>query len=680
MPKGSEVKEVIRGFTGQKSSIPSGSLEPTDAEKIINFTVRKFRLRKVWGASLYANLDFGDLQSGVDWVDRFRHMWFCQRGNSIGKETADGSKVFEEIGTISLGTTTRVRSEKWRNRIYMTNGVENKFYEDSLSSGEKYLTLGLIPPGNGLRDSLSLQPSISLELNTGGSGQFDNDTKYEYVVTFWDNTREIESLPNGAEAGEDGLWSGSKPANITTTGASQLITIDISDVKAVGYDEDRVTHWIVYRRKYDSTTDLPLDDFKRIGLGDGLISIESDSVQDSTEDDDLGTVLDESLSPPPSGLNYSGAASTDVGPRFIKEHNDQLWLFGPRYPGFGLLGYNKATGIAYASRVGFPDYFEFSYDVGYADDQKDTGLAKYRNTLIFFKSNSIYYLDGTNPGNYAVRELDNKRGAVASGSIQETPVGVIALSSDGFILVDSVSPARIISESIFDEIQGINFSQIDKIVSAYNMQEGKYECHIPMRSSLNANKVFVYDINTKSWDFRNKNVGGSAHFDIGDDGERVGLLGDPNNGRLYDLVDESQVTFNGQKIAGRWASKHFDFGEPDKLKRLVSMRLKARSAGAFSLDIDVVMDNGQQETYSLKNVNSESVFTTLAASESDDDGDELVLDQGQLSEDLTWKKFEIMLSGVARNFQVIIRESGETDNSRGFEIDEIVLVGNLLGR
>jgi hypothetical protein len=56
------------------------------------------------------------------------------------------------------------------------------------------------------------------------------------------------------------------------------------------------------------------------------------------------------------------------------------------------------------------------------------------------------------------------------------------------------------------------------------------------------------------------------------------------------------------------------------------------------------------------------------------------LDEGQYAADLSWKKFEILLSGVARNFKVAIKQSEMGEASRGFEIDEIVFVGNMLGR
>jgi hypothetical protein len=709
MPKGSEVKEIIRAFTGQKSAIASGLLQPTDAERILNFTTRRGRLRKFWGASVYANPEFGN-GFGVTWIDRFRQRWFFQRGDFIGRETGETSKQFDHVGSFIQGDTTRVRSEKWRDRLYMVNSVENKFFEERPLQDPPYAfqNIGIFPPGN----------NRNIVINSFGDTQnpilqvtpeFDEDGElsgiWQYTFTWFDARTNTESMASDSIIGTDGLWTprhiGDPLVGFGDGSAQNTARVNIALAKALGFDADRVTHWILYRRPVSDGIN-PDDDYKRVMTSESvdsdlfdipeLIPIATEEVFDYGEA--VSSVLNEGNSPPPSGRFLRSQDindSSDVritgpyGPKFIRRHNDQIWLFGVSLPiveqsGNGFVTTKIVSGVAYASAVSNPDYYLYTYDIGYADDQKDTGIAKHRNTLMFFKEKSIYYLDGTNPENYAVRELDNKRGAVSPGSIQETPIGVIGLAADGFILVDSASPAKLISEEIEDEIRQINFTQSEKIISSYDIQEGKYECHAPMRSSMNANKVFIYDVNTKSWDFRDKAVGASSAFSLDSNKRRVGLVGDQQSSRLYDVADESVVTFNGQKITGKWSSRQFDFGEPDKQKRLVSMRIKARCAGKFLLDIDVIMDEGQQQTYSLREIDSETIFSTWAESQDDSDGDELVLDEGQYAADLSWKKFEILLSGVARNFKVAIKQSEMGEASRGFEIDEIVFVGNMLGR
>ncbi len=563
MPAPPQTEEIVRIFSGQKSSFGHPLLQPGDAEEIINFVIRKGRLRKIWGCSLYAQPVIAAAGGGVRWIDRFRNRWIYQQGRYVGYETADGSKVFEEIGSFiePPGSDGKIRSEKHQNRIYMVNGVENKFYEDSLLSGEKFLNLGIYPPGNGAFPGDS--PDISLSQD-GSAGSLADSTEYSYLITWWDANRQVESLPNGAYVQEDGLWLGTNPATIETSAANRTITGDVSALKAAGYDEDRVTHFIVYRAAQADQT------FKRISNGDGLFSIANDTFTDGDgTEENLGQVLDQSISPPPTGLHYEApGAAGDYGPRFVKEFNNQLFLFGVRFPGNGELAYGAANGIAYGSDVDNFDQFKYTFRVGFSSDEKDTGIAKYRNTLFFIKERSIYYLDGSNALNYQARPIEGQRGVIAPGSIQETPIGVIGLSAEGFILIDSVGPAKLIGEEIFDQIGKINFQQNAKINSAFDLREGKYECSIPMLPLENVSKVFVYDIELKTWNFYTKRLGLSSCYGINSYGDKVGLLGDFQNSRLYNLVDQSQVTFNGQKILGRWASKHFDWGNPDVEKRL----------------------------------------------------------------------------------------------------------------
>lgn len=675
-----EVYEIARFFSGQKSSIPHGALEVTDAEQLVNLICRKGRIRKIWGAPIYAQPVVASGSGGISWISQFRFRWIAQHGNAIVYESAEGSANFTELGTILLGNANRIRSEKWINRIYMVNGVENKFYEDSLFLGAKYLTLGLIPPGHGLRESLSLQPDITLS-QAGSSGTLIDATTYSYVITFYDSTRNVESLPNGAEVQEDGFWLGKNPASILTTAANRTITGDISAIKAAGYDTDRVSHFIVYRATQAD------GQYKRINTaGDGIFAISGDTFQDTDGDEtNLGTVLDESISPPPTGRYYiTGNDASAIGPRFVKFFRNQLWLFGVRYPGLGDLEYNPLSGLAYGSDVSNFDYWKYSYDIGRSTDQEDTGIGKYRNTLFFFKDSSAYYLDGTSPLNYQIREIDTQRGIIAPGSLQDTPVGCIGLAADGFVLFDSAGPGRLISEAVQDEIDQINFTYVDKIHSAYDQKEGKYECYIPKDPSTNISRVFMYDVNMKTWQFLSTRTGLAASYGISSQKRRVGLLGDNQNSRLYNLVNEAATTFggtglaNGQVIRARYAGKHCDFGDPKALKRLQFVKIKARSKTDIKLSIDIIPDFGQQETITLEDVEPVAEFSTWAEDQQDEDG--MVWDQGAWAAATTPVKFEIPIQCVARNIQLVIRESESTADRASFEIEEIILQANLLGR
>jgi hypothetical protein len=662
MTTSSRVEEKIRGFTGQKSGLPFGLLNPSDASRIDNFIIRKGKLRKAWGTEEYAAPVLAG-SGGVKWIDRYGNKWIYQQGTMVAIESAEESAVFAQLSTGFQDA--RIRSAKWRDLIFMLNGYDNKYYD-----GTSVKNIGLKPPGNGV--AAGSQPAITL-VEVGSGGTLADATTYSYLVTWYDSATGVESLPNGAAMGEKGLWSGNKPASELTNAGTNSITVNIAALKAAGYDS-RVTNFFVYRKV------LADDTYKRITANpeNGFaIALNSATDTNGTETD-LGALLDEDNSPPPYAENYIGTDANTKSARFVKFFQEQLWLFGASFPGNAVLGYKPINGIIYASATQNPDYYLYDYETEVSNQEEDNGIAEHANTLFFLRTKSIYYVDGTNPLDYVVRKLRSKRGCVASGSLQETANGIIALSADGFIMIDSVSTPKLISDDIYDVIRNINFEARDAIISGYDLQEGKYECHVPLGVSTKANAVLVYDVEEKTWTVLGKRTGGAIHYDLNSDNERVGLLGDQNIGKLLNVVDETTFNFNGEKIFSRWASKQFDFGYPGLQKRLVFLKIKAKAIEDFKISIDIIQDFGQQETISFEDIESESEFSTWAEDENDADGMEWNRDQW--SGAFVDRKIEVLLSGIAKNFQVVIRENQNSAAKSGFEIEEITLEGNLLGR
>ena len=704
------VREVIRSFAGIKSALPHGVLQAMDAEEIINFVSRRGRLRKIWGTALYYNSGFG--VDEIKWIEYFRDRWMAQHGNSIIREVSEGQADFAEIGAMLLGTENRVRSEKWENRLLLTNGVESKFLEYTPQSGEEFLGLGLIPPGNGAKQwdgSGAFQPSI-VTSKVANAGSTLADATYGYVVTWWDSEREVESLPNGAQVDEDGLWvsfASSFAADIAlafTGMTNNAVRVDISALKAAGYDTDRISHFIVYRGTQASLTMINagttarFTDFKRVAdptdsNQEAELRIANNYYDDRTVEADLGALLDESISPPPSGLYYLGKGikatdSSSIGPRFIKFFRDQIWMFGGRYPGTtngtalqpdGVQGrpqnYFPQSGIAYASRANNPDYFFYTYNIGRSTGQKDTGLAKHRNTLLFFKEGSAYYLDGSNPDNYEIRELDTKRGITVPGSIAETTKGVLGLSADGFALFDSIAGGKIISEEFSDFVSRINLDYSDKISAVFDPAEEKYECHVPLDNATYNTHVFTYDLKMEAWEIT-KRVAGSAAYGISSLKRIKGLHGDPRNGRLYDVSDYSRVTLNGQTMHGKWRSKAFDFDMPGDIKNVQLVEITARALRDFRLSIDLIMDFGQGDAASVTDVDPDVRGDVLAADANDTDG--MNYDSGQWSKGSEKKKFTIPIQGIGKSFNLVIRNSDTDADRASFEIEEVIIHASKL--
>lgn len=836
------VTETVRSFSGMKSALPHGILQPGDSEDCRNFVTRRGRLRKIWGSAQYYNSGLGAGEIG--WLEYFRDKWIAQHGNTIIREQTEAAADFIALGSIILGATNRVRSEKWENRIYLTNGVENRYLEDvgnvNYVPGGTFLDLGLIPPGNGARNwdgSGAFQPELTFTevksvgtpqipfapvawgilvvlpactrtAGTTGSGvgdiltanangflildsnlpsigdrvavggqadqtdngiytvntvgdavtawvlvratDFDNadlikngatflvnggllnagstfqctfaggfvhgatnlafvsiianpsplgiGLTFGYVLTWWDANRRIESLPWGAQVDESGLWrsfalafASGNAFSMSDNGFSNLL--DITALKAAGYDASRVTHFIPYRwTQADNAT------FKRIADPDAedqepLLRIANNTFNDTTKETDLGVVLDESLSPPPSGLYYGGKGNKDtdqapIGPRFVKFFRDQLWLFGARYPGTANAGklqpdgvssvqtnFVRQDGIAYASQVDNHEYWQFDYAIGRASGQKDTGMGQSNATLMFFKERSTYYLTGSNPSNYEIRTLDENRGFTVPGSIKDTTKGVIGLGIDGFALFDGVSQGRLISEEISDFVARINLDFSDKIYATFDPHEEKYECHVPLDKAAWNTHVFSYDCKLQCWQITQR-VGASAAYGISSKKKIVGMIGDSRNGRLYDVSDYSLVTLNGQTILGVWRSRAFDFGAAGRTKTVRVVEITARAVMDFQISVDLIADFGESDTASVSDISPDTRGDVYAKDQADEIG--MKWNSGQWSKGVTKKKFTILIENTGKNFNLVVRNSDNDANRASFEIEEILVHASML--
>lgn len=686
------VTERVGAFLGQRSAIPHALLTPADCEGIENFVSRRGRLRKIWGTTLYADHQVGNGE--VKWLDYFRKRWIFQQGNGIGAETAEGSKAFLGIGEMAIGELNRVSSEKWQDTLYLSNGVENKFFQSNVL-GDSFLQLGIIPPGNGRR-IVAQQADITVTQVPYLGSELD-DGECAYTFTWWDNVRRVESLPWGSWVGEDGLWLSAPDAYavgheaIFAGSPNNALRVDISAIKALGVDP-RATHFLVYRRgRADGVWKLLTD--PDTSPREFEFRISESYWDDTTAEADLGRILDQSLSPPPSGKGYVGYGTDSpldisaIGPKFVRHHRDQLWLFGVDFPGTlngteptgSGTSYRQATfyaqsGIAYGSDVANPEYWKYTYDIGRVTGQRDTYMGKFRNTLMFFKDSSSYYLDGTSPDNYEIRELDSKRGITISGSAQETTAGIIGLGAEGFTLFDSLGPAKLISEDITDMVEKIDLENADKIISSFDPVEEKYECHCPMKLGYNTT-VFIYDIKSQCWDFTTR-AGGAAHYGLKTRRSTEGLIGDKQNGRLFLSTDRSAVTMAGQTLHGVWRSKHFDFNSPDKLKGLQMVTIVARAKRDFRLSIDVIPDFSQRDCVSVKNIAPDVRTDLLAEDANDPEG--MNWNEGQWGAGVVKKEFTILVQAIGKKLQLLVRNSDNDADRASFEIEEIILWAELM--
>jgi hypothetical protein len=734
MPLNQRVKESVKTFDGQKSGLPIESIGFSDAVLIENFNHRAGSLQRLNGGESYADI-LSSQSGGVKWLSRYKKLWIGQRGTGIACESSEDSATFIEARTNrslaseadALTVGDRVFSVSWRDKIFLVNGRDAKiFYNQTdtiTSSSYKLKLLGLDPPDSTFAFSGSW-------LSSNNSGNVADGTYY-YLISFYDEDTNTESPGNDAFPASGGLYElspngilGPRPASHTVSSGPKIVAISktnlISALQTAQASNPRITHFIIYRGTktgslYNSFFQVPLVDGSSTQNGNRIIRIstfitDNRDFLDSTATANLPTIaLAENNSPSPTPArmkamrdyvsgNIAGGSETPSyaladyeGFRHLEFFRDQLFAIGASSPGIYVNNVTTADGnsisgtifnfkdLLHGSEVYQPDYWVYQWEIGVGDGQQSIGLATLGDiALLVYKENSIYYLAGTSADNYILKVMDTRHGAVHQSTIQKTPIGVIALDRSGFIKVDRIGEAELISDPIKDVIEAIDFSKSDTFYSWYDYAERNYCCAVVVGGVDTPNLTAVYNIDELKWSF-DKRRGLSSYVDSGSDREVRSLIGSYTVGKLISTNDKTVVTFLGSPVRSRWVSGPITFGEEQRKKKLKWIYIKAVSNTDYTLDIRVIPDYDPSRSFIIEDFNSLTAFSTWYSSDIAADGN-LIWDDGVWSSDTMRKLIKIPVSSVGYSFQIEIINKSTDPEQYGFIFENISCEGVMMGR
>lgn len=667
-----QAKEIINFFTGQKSGLPPETLKPSESALLLNFLPEEGKLAKVNGTKLYSSVSGA---GQITWLDRLDFKWLLQKGRQIFFEESENSQTFSNITTTY--SSEKIFSDKWRDRVYLVNGTDRSFFD-----GTNLKNLSILPPGQGAVPRPNVVPSSVPLGGSIGAGT------YKYTFTYFDSTTETESLPVGSLPDEKGLFVNTEfDADVNKLGwifyevvasaGGSSVSFDVNQIKAITINaEPRVDKIRFYRTTaggseyfFAGDADVPTE---TIGV--------SAAFTDTLADADLGELLlTDFRTPMPSKTGQENAGATNVqGLSHIRFWRDQLWAVGFETEEHTVTDTLKdievknfsSNGILYASDTFLPEYWPFDFEIGRGDGQRLTSIGVFADTLAVYKERSIYVILGSNPSNFFPKIIDTVNGSVHQSTIQETPFGIISLGRGGFNLFDGRGAARLISEPIKDEIANINFASIQNASSSYDDAENRYYLSCPTGTSSLPNRIFVYKVNEDAWnviDFSNVT---SLRYDFGSDNTIKALYGN-DRGQLLDPTDPKEVTNDNQTINAFYESGQIDFGDSTTRKRLKWITLTAETALEFNVDINVVIDFAQVNSYSLSDFSSSHSFAVY---------DTAIYDTDFYSERIAPKKVKIPVNAVGRVFKIQIIEKNRNSNNHSFKILSVGLEATVVSR
>jgi hypothetical protein len=690
--------QIISGFRGQSSGTTPDSVEADLAERIKNMVPIRRGLTKVNGRSVYGTLAGNGNITMLEYYSSPVSNWIAQQGTDLLKEATQGSGTFASFHTLDDDAT--LRATRWKDAIYFANGTDLVFFNGNLGASGKTKRLGMYPPLG------TVQASDSSVVN---GGSLTDASVYRWTITYYDPDTDTESpavnsrpAANGLfvqDPYDDSVWA---PEYWEETTATPNLTgrIAFSALNAIfsatgdKARDARQTHFKLYRTTAGGTIFRQVGDIRNIA---SFIAAAVD-LDDGTADSTLGVVLQTADASPPPRLDRTRAAFDDEGLSFVdstfrtyvqmREFKDSLFGFGAYGPGVQSTSdeansFSPYKSILYIHDAFIPDYVFTTRDVADGDGQLPTGLAVLKdNTLLLFKESSTYYLSGTNVRNYEVRPLDTRRGAVATGSIQETPYGVLCLDRSGVILFDGLGVGKEVSDSyVEDEIRNINFSAINTTYSFYDRDESIYYLSIPVDGSTKPNRTLIYNVKDGAWTFSEGLEGYSAGIGIVDSEKKI-LIGDSvNTDKILDWSSETNVLDVAKSIESEYLSSILYMGDASVKKKAKFLWITAESNTEWTVDIGILPDFGQGNgEFTLENINSASSYAVYAASLLDDGVNVGVFDTSIWSGAKVRKILKIPVSSMGYGFQIRIKNRDTDPDNYGFRILSLKLEAVELGK
>lgn len=186
------------------------------------------------------------------------------------------------------------------------------------------------------------------------------------------------------------------------------------------------------------------------------------------------------------------------------------------------------------------------------------------DSLVVFKKNAIYILDGLSIKDYKIYTVANATGCIAPMTLKKCDIGyeiapgvskhiLIFMSARGIDLFDGNSPPVLISQDIGDYFDPkssnyINLAVVGSFQAFIDERTMEYHLLIATGSSTSLNKELVYDITQKKWYEINRGTGKALNcgFALTDPYGNKFIYGGTTDGYLERL--EYGTTFDGNSI------------------------------------------------------------------------------------------------------------------------------------
>lgn len=194
--------------------------------------------------------------------------------------------------------------------------------------------------------------------------------------------------------------------------------------------------------------------------------------------------------------------------------------------------------------------------IGNTYDGQITGLVRSRDSMIIFKDNSVYALDGILiPGQYGLRKIEtNEIGCLSDKSIIATDTSVIFQGQDGLYSINGYAAKKVTTE--LDPF----FETVDQSLTR-SVMYNKKDKYLFFTSA----GIVVYDFNYDEW-FIWSGITATKGLIVNNDRD-IRMFNNESALKFIDDKNDSGTAINAW-VKTAW----FDLGEPSLLKKVTGLR------------------------------------------------------------------------------------------------------------
>lgn len=308
---------------------------------------------------------------------------------------------------------------------------------------------------------------------------------------------------------------------------------------------------------------------------------------------------------------------TPAGCKYVVQFRDQYYIAGR----------DEEPSTIFVSTIFDPSTWNGTNSLSISTGNPITGLYPFRDNMIVFCENSIFFLKDANlgPSSVVLEPITKNIGCLNGDTIQEINGDLVYLAPDGIrtlagtTRIDDVELSAISSlvrSEVRDLITNIGLYELHSVVLR---EKAQYRLYYPYSDETTPSHqgligTLVYDDEGNlNWNWSTTKEIAPQHVVEGlFGGVYVSLMATKNDGVLYQ--HDTEKTFDGTAIIANFTTHFFDVGDPSLRKNVHRIRTYAKPTGPAVVDLDITYsgyaenDLNNPAPYILTEFNTPAVY------------------------------------------------------------------------